>query len=160
MKKITRISSLLCLLFISMSAFSQQYKNIDDTAKLNKEYTKVSNDIVALNAKLIIAQNNLPGYQAKVKDAMDDASNAANASSDQASQATSGSVSDAKKAKRKAKKAYNEAKDSRLAKKRLSNQEDKITAYQLSLRKKEQRLAELDLMRTAILQKTLSNPIP
>ena len=40
--------------------------------------------------------------------------------------AENGSVSDAKSAKRKANKSYNEAKDSRSARKKVSEQEDKI----------------------------------
>jgi hypothetical protein len=52
---------LICFLITSMTgleAYAQKYKTVEDTARLNREYVKVSNDLVALNAKLIIAQNN------------------------------------------------------------------------------------------------------
>jgi chromosome segregation ATPase len=160
MKKNIRYFYLLALLCVVLPAFSQKYKTVEDTAKLNKEYVKVLNDIAELNAKLTIAQNDLPGYQAKAKDANDDAATAAAASSDQASKATNGSVKDAKKAKRKANKAYGEAKDSKSAKGKLSDQENKITRYKLDIKKKQQRLEELDIMRTAIDLKIQNNAVP
>ena len=159
-EKNLRYFYLVALLCTALPVFSQKYKTTADTAKLNKEYVKVSNDIADLNAKLTIAQNDLPGYQSKAKDANDDAANAASASSDQASKATNGSVKEAKKAKKKANKAYSEAKDSKSAKNKVSDQEDKITRYKLELKKKQQRLEELDIMRTAINQKTQTDSIP
>jgi hypothetical protein len=153
MKKRIRISYLLMLLFPALSVCAQKYKSVEDTVKLNKEYVNLLNDMADLGSKLFIAQNDLPGYQSKVKGAGIDVVDAAESSSNQASKATSGKVSDAKKAKRKANNAYNEAKDLRTAKKKLSNQEDKITRYQLNLKKKQQRLADLDLMRVAIFTK-------
>lgn len=159
MSKIFYLFYVLALIFTASTAFAQKYKTIEDTARLNKEYVNLSNDIASLNAKLTIAQNDLPGYQSKAKDADDDAAKAANASSDQASKATNGNVSDARTAKRKAKKAYNEAKDYRLAKSRLSDQEDKITRYKLDIKKKEQRLQELDLMRIGIATKITADSL-
>ena len=146
--------SLLAFLFPVVSAFSQKYKSIADTGKLNKEYVAVSNDIAELNAKLTIAQNNLPGYQLKARDANIEAVDAASASSNQASKATNGSVSDAKNSKRKADKAYSEAKDSKSAQSKVSDQEDKIVRYKLDIKKKQQRLDELSVMRGAINSKT------
>lgn len=159
MIKIFRLFYLLALVFTASTAFSQKYKKIEDTARLNKEYVSVQNDLASLNAKLTIAQNDLPGYQSKAKDADNDADKAANASSDQASKATNGNVSDARTAKRRAKKAYNEAKDSREAKSRLSDHEDKITRYKLDIKKKEQRLEELDLMRIGINSKITADSL-
>ena len=159
MKKIIRFSYLLGLVFSALPAFSQKYKTVEDTTKLEKEYVKVSNDVVNLNAKLTIAQNDLPGYQSKAKNANEDAVDAASASSDQASKATNGNVGDAKTAKRKANKAYNEAKDSRSAKSKVDNQEDKITRYKLDIKKKQQRLEELDVMRAAINSKMRADSI-
>ncbi len=150
MTKIFRLFYLMALVFIASTAFAQKYKTVGDTARLNKEYVNLSNDLASLNAKLAIAQNDLPGYISKAKDADNDAGKAANSSSDQASKATNGSVSDARTAKRRSKKAYREAKDSREAKSRLSDQEDKITRYKLDIKKKEQRLEELNLMRIGI----------
>jgi len=160
MKKIIPLFYLLALIFPALSAYSQKYKTVEDTIKLNNEYVKVTNDIVDLNAKLTIAQNNLPGYESKAQDANNDAVNAASASSDQASKATSGSVGDARAAKRKAKKAFKEAKDSRSAKSNVSDQEDKITHYKLDIKKKQQRLEELDIMRMAINAKMPTDSIP
>ena len=160
MKKIIRLFYLTALLFSGSSVYSQKYKNIEDTIKLNKEYVDVTNDIVDLNAKLTIAQNDLPGYQSKAKEADNDAINAAAVSSDQASKATNGSVSDARTAKRKARKAYNEAKDSRSAKNKVDDQENKITRYQLDIKKKQQRLEKLDIMRLAINAKMQPAAIP
>ncbi len=160
MKKIILYFYLVNLTFTALPVFSQKYKTIEDTAKLNKEYVKVDNDIAELNAKLTIAQNDLPGYQSKAKDANADAANAASASSDQAAKATIGNVKDAKKAKKKANKAYNEAKDSRSADGKVSDQEDKITRYKLELKKKQQRLEELDIMRAAINLKIQTDSIP
>ena len=133
--------------------YSQKYKTVDDTARLNKEYVNVSNDIADLNAKLTIAQNNLPGYKSKAIAAGTDADNAATNSSNQASKATNGEIDDARKAKRKARKAYNEAKDSRSANNNVSDQESKITKLSLQINRKHQRLQELDVMRSAIAAK-------
>lgn len=159
MKKIIRLFYLLVLTFPAVSAFSQKYKTIDDTVKLNKEFIKVSNDIADLNAKLTIAQNGLPGYQTKARDANSDAMDAATASSDQASKATNGSVKDAKRAKRKARQAYNEARDSRSAKGKVDDQENKITRYQMDIKKKQQRIDELAVMRAAIYAKMQKDAI-
>ena len=159
MKKIIHLLCLMFLLLPSMSVLAQKYKNVEDTIKLNKEYVNLQNDLADLNAKLTIAQNDLPGYQSKVRGANNDAADAASASSNQASKATNGKVSDAKTAKKRANKAYDEAKDLESAKKKLSNHEDKITRYQLDIRKKQQRLADLDLMRLAIFTKVSADSI-
>lgn len=160
MKKSIYSICLLMALLTGLQGFSQKYKTVEDTVKLNKEYVKVNNDIVDLNAKLTIAQNNLPGYKSKAIAAGTDAENAAANSSNQASKATNGDIDDARKAKRRAKKAYNEAKDSRSASNNVSDQEDKITKLTLQINKKQQRLQELDVMRQAIAQKFQLNPAP
>ena len=159
MKKSIYTICLLIALITSLQGFSQKYKKVEDTAKLNKEYVNVTNDIADLNAKLTIAQNNLPGYKSKAIAAGADAENAATKSSNQASKAaTNGEVDDAKKAKRRASKAYREAKDSRSANNNVSDQEDKITKLTLQINKKQQRLQELDVMRLAIAEKFQLNP--
>lgn len=150
MKKSIQLFCFLILAMASLSANSQNYKTVDDTARLNKEYVKVSNEIADLTAQLTIAQNKLPAYQAKANDAESDAQKAAVSSSQQASKATDGGVKDAKKAKKKAKKAYNEAKDARSANNNVGDQEDKITKLTSQLNKKKERLQKLDEMRTAI----------
>jgi DNA repair exonuclease SbcCD ATPase subunit len=144
---------LVCfLLFITgfSAAYSQRYRTAADTVKLNKEYTQLSNDIAGLTAQLQIAQNDLPGIQTKANNAESDAQNAAASSSDQASKATNGSVKDAKRAKRRAKTAYNEAKDARSANENVSDQDDKIARLSKQLKKKQNRLTEVESMRAEI----------
>jgi len=160
MKKITRLFYILFLVLPALSSAAQKYKKIEDTARLTKEYVHVRNDIVALHAKLTIAENDLPGYQSKARDADNDAATAAAASSDQASKAIDGDVKDAKKARRKANKAYSEAKDSRSAQRKADSQENKITRYKLDIQKKQQRLEALDVMRVAIGAKIAADSIP
>jgi DNA repair exonuclease SbcCD ATPase subunit len=139
----------LLLLFAS-TVYSQRYKSAADTVKLNKEYTNVSNDIAELTSKLSIAQNNLPGYHTKAREANSDAQGSANASSTQASKATNGDLGDAKRAKKKANKAYTNAQDAREADNRVKDQDKKITKLSSQLQKKQERLKELDDMRVAI----------
>lgn len=161
MKKSIYLVCFMAVLIAGPRAYGQKYKKVEDTVKLNKEYVSVNNDIADLNAKLTIAQNNLPGYKSKAIEAGTDAQDAAANSSNQASKAANnGEIKDAKKAKRRAKKAYNEAKDSRAANNNLSDQEDKITRLTLQINKKQQRLQELDVMRLAIAEKFQLNLAP
>ena len=160
MKKSIQVLSFLILALGAQSSYAQKYKTVEDTGRLNLEYVKLSNEIADLNSKLATTQNNLPDYQSKATKAETDAQNAASSSSNQASKATSGDVGDARKAKTKARVAYKEAKDSRTAAKNLSEQQDKITRYNLQLNKKQQRLKELDLMRAAINEKILLPLMP
>jgi len=150
MNKISQLFYVVVLLLFSMPAFSQNYKTAKDTVKLNKEFVNLSNDVVQLNARLAIAKNNLPGYQTKLREANEDAAKAATISSNQAAKATNGTVRAAKMAKRKAGKSIGEAKDARSAKNKLEDQENKITRYQLDIKKKQQRLEALEVMRAAI----------
>ena len=50
-------------------------------------------------------------------------------------------------------------KDSRSAKNKVSDQENKITRYKLDIKKKQQRLEELDVMRKAINAKMMTDSI-
>jgi CRISPR/Cas system-associated endonuclease Cas3-HD len=151
--KVFLIASLL--IFYASSVFSQKYKTASDTVKLNKEYVSVSNDIAELTSKLTIAQNNLPGYQAKAGDVNSDAQSSADASSKQASRATNGDIDDVKNAKKKADKAYNNAKDARDADNKVKSQDKKIANLNSQLEKKQARLRELDDMKLAIMNKSL-----
>ncbi|HET6767277.1 MAG TPA: hypothetical protein VFH08_07760 [Chitinophagaceae bacterium] len=137
-------------LMTSLTAYAQVYKTAADTAKLNKEFTEVSNDIASLSARLTIAQNNLPGYQSKARTADSDAQNAAVNSSDQAAKSTEGGVKEARKAKHKSKKAFREAKDARSANNDVGDQDDKIASLTGQLAKKQERLRQLTVMRDAI----------
>ena len=150
MNKISQLFYVAALLLFTMPVFSQNYKTAKDTVKLNKEFVNLSNDVAQLNARLAIAKNDLPGYQTKVKEANEDAAKAATISSNQAAKATNGTVGAAKTAKRKAGKSLGEAKDARYANKKLEDQENKITRYQLDIKKKQQRLEALEVMRAAI----------
>lgn len=134
----------------SLPAFSQKYKTAADTVKLNNEYVEVSNDIAGLTAKLTIAQNNLPGYLGKANNAVSDAKTTAIKSNEQSSNAIDGDVGDARKAKRKAKQALKEAKDAKQANNKVEDQDKKISSLSAQLQKKQERLVELENMRTAI----------
>ena len=146
MKKIL----ILVITITSLSAFSQKYRTASDTVALNKEYLRVSNDIAELSSKLTVAQNNLPGYQNKAVKAASDAQSTAMASSNQASNAVNGSVKDARKEKRRAKNALKEAKGARTAENKEKHQDKKIASLKSELEKKQERLKELDNMRSAI----------
>jgi chromosome segregation ATPase len=154
MKKILPLLSLLAMLILALPSYSQKYKTVDDTLRLSQEYVRVSNDIADLTNKIAEAESDLQSYKSKASNADNDAARAATASSNQADKATNGSVGSAKSAKRKAKKAYKEAKDSQYADKRVGNQADKLSHYQKDLKKKQDRLQELDEMRAKIMQKS------
>ena len=144
---------LVCFLTLMMTgytSYSQVYKTVADTVKLNKEYTEVSNDIATMTAKLTVAQNNMPGYHTKANAAESDARDAAENSSVQADKATEGSLKEARKAKRVSKKAYREAKDARSANNNIGRQDDKIASLKGELAKKQERLNQLTAMREAI----------
>ncbi len=84
-----------------MPAFSKKYSTPADTAKLNQEYVKTTNEITKLTSALAVAQNNLPGYQNKAGEAASDAQNTAINSSQQASVATNGKFGRCEKSKAK-----------------------------------------------------------
>ena len=138
------------LLIVGLTAHGQVYKTTADTVRLNKEFTEVCNDIASLSAKLTIAQNNMPGYQSKARNADSDAHNAAINSSVQSDKATDGGVKAARKAKRNSKKAYREAKDARSANNDVGDQDEKIASLTGQLAKKQERLRQLTVMREAI----------
>ena len=151
MKTIKFILPAFFLLAFSLQGFSQKYKTVFDTVKLNKEFVSVSNDIAELKAKLTVAQNNLPGYHSRAEDADADAQKTADASSKQADKATSGDLGDAKTAKKKARKAYKKAGDAQDANKKIKKQEKKIAKLENEIGKKQKRIAELEEMRSNIL---------
>ena len=153
--KIYVVCFLTLLLSTSITAYTQVYTTVADTVKLNKEFIEVSNDIADLNAKLTIAQNNMPGYQSKADAAESNALDAAETSSVQAAKATEGGVNEAKKAKRNSKKAYRKAKNARSANNNVGDQDDKIASLTGQLAKKQERLRQLTAMRTAIDTKLL-----
>lgn len=143
---------LVAMIFImaTLSASSQKYKTASDTVKLNEEIIVVSKDVADLTSKLTIAQNNLSRYQDKANDATSDAQSSAQKSSDKASKATYGDVKDAKRAKREAKKSVRDAKDARSANNKLKDEAKNIANLTSQLQKKQERLQELESMRTTI----------
>lgn len=150
MKNKIYVAFFLALVMYGFTASAQVYKNAEDTVKLNKEFTETSNDIADLTAKLIIAQNNLPGFRDKAMAADANAEEASETSSVQADKAKNGSVKEARKAKRNSKKAYREAKDARSANNDVGSQDDKIASLKGQLAKKQERLEQLKSMRSAI----------
>ncbi|MCU7552934.1 hypothetical protein OCK74_27720 [Chitinophagaceae bacterium LB-8] len=151
MKNIIYIACFLTLMVTGFTASAQVYKSADDTVKLNKEFTEVSNDIASLTAKLTIAQNNMPGYKDKANASESNAQDAAVNNSVQADKATKGGgVKEARKAKRASKKAFRGAKDAKSANNDISNQNDRIASLTGELAKKQERLEQLTAMRTFI----------
>jgi len=150
MKNKIYVVCFLTLMATGFTANAQVYKTVADTVKLNKEFTEVNNDIASLTAKLTTAQNSMPGYQSKARNADSDAQNAAANSSARADKATEGGVKAARKAKRDSKKAYREAKDARSANNVVEDQDEKIASLTGQLAKKQERLRQLTAMRDAI----------
>jgi hypothetical protein len=147
------INCVLCtVLFFACSTplLAQKYKAPADTVKLNEEYIKVKNNIIDLNAQLSVAQNNLPGYQSKAATADVKAQSAASTNSGNAAMATDGNIRDVKEEKKSADHAYDKAKDARSANNNVGKQNEKIKKITEQLRKKQQRLNDLDVMRNAI----------
>ena len=150
MKNRIAILCFAALMATCFTGYAQVYKTAQDTVKLNKEYTEVSNDIASLTAKLTVAQNNMPGVQSKAVKADAHAQTAAVNSSEQANKAVEGGVKEARKAKRESKKAYREAKDAKSATNDISEQNEKIASLKGELAKKQERLEQLAAMRNSI----------
>ena len=155
MKNKIHVVCLLTLMATGFVTYAQVYKTASDTAKLNKEFIEVSNEIADLTAKLTIAQNNKPGYQSKATAAESTAKDAAETSSVQADKATEGGVKEARKAKRQSKKAYRKAKGAQSANHDVGDQDDKIASLTGELAKKQERLTQLTEMRASINAKPL-----
>ena len=151
-KKLTMKKTLLiiALSVFSFAAFSQKYKSLADTIKLNKEYLDVTNDIVKLKAKLEIAQNELPVLKAKAVSAHADAKTAAGESSKQAAKAANADLGELKEADKKASKALKAGYAAKSADEDVADMEAKIVSLNGKISDKQKRLQELDNMRTAI----------
>ena len=138
------------LLTVSASTYAQKYKTVADTGKLNAEYVMVQNKIADLTSQLSTVQSGLPAYQTKAANAGNDAQTAQTASGTSSSKASSGNIQDSKDAKKSASNAYDKAKDSRSANDNVGKQNEKISKLTNDLRKEQQRLKDLDQMRTSI----------
>ena len=141
----------LLLVLSGISASAQKYKTVEDTVSLNKEYAKVSLAIIDLTEDMATSQENIKKYESKVEDKNNDAHKSAETSSDQASEATNGSVKDAKKAKKRARAAYNDAVESNNARGQLEKERNRLEKINKELKKKQERLEELSVMKNAIL---------
>lgn len=150
MKKITEFFIIAFCVFTAAPAFSQTYKAAADTAKLNAEYIKVSNDITSLSAALDKAKEEQSKRTTKAASATADAQNTADKTSDKASQSTGESVKDARRAKKEARRSVKDAKDARHAKSNLDDANRKVEKLTNQLQKKQDRLKELDAMRSSI----------
>lgn len=139
------VAGLITMAGLQVSA--QRYRTAADTPKLNIEYVKLSNEVAELTAALAVATNNLPGYEKKASNAVDNATTSAEASSRQADKATGGSIKEAKQAKRDANKAYKKAKASKEADEDMKDQDKKIARLTEKLANKKQRLQELETLR-------------
>lgn len=142
-----------CLTASAFPAFTQKYKRIEDTVRLNKEFLELNQSLTDLGGKLAVAESELTALKDKAANAAGDAVKAAAESSNQAAKATGGSVKDAKRAKRKANKAYGDARASNTAQGRVTAQENKIKRLNNEVAKKQQRLQQLTSMQANIYSK-------
>lgn len=149
MKKITLLFSVI-LIIAATNGFSQKYTKPSDTLRLNQEYLQVTSEIAQLSSKLTIAQNNLPGYDSRADKATSNAQASAQASNDMASTATDGSIKDARREKKRANTALHKAKYARHANNEEKDQKKKIASLSAQLEKKQQRMQQLDAMRSNI----------
>jgi len=142
------------LLVFTGSAYAQKYKTAADTVKLNTEYKGITSDVAELNTKLTNAKNKTSTYQNKATKANDNAQTAAQESKEQASVAAGGNIKDIKKELQKAKKANNEANDAKDASNDQKANEKEIKYLNTQIEKKQNKLAELDKERSAIMLQT------
>ncbi|MEO6258080.1 MAG: hypothetical protein ABIO82_05285 [Ginsengibacter sp.] len=132
------------------SLYSQKYTTTADTIALNAEYLKLTNDIAALNISLDKARSEQDKQVKKSAVATSDAQSTASKAIDKAEQSTGESVKDARKAKRQARKSVKDAKDARHAKGDLDDANKKVEKLSGELQKKQDRLNELNNMRSTI----------
>ena len=151
MKKAIVILTAICFTFGITSCSAQKYKTQDDTVRLNKEYAEITSDIQKITEKLASAQNELPKYQEKGRDAQAEADDKARESSKQASKAENGQLNDAKKDEKKADKALDKAEDAKSANNKIKDQNKKIEKLMSQLQKKQEQLQKLDKMRSDIM---------
>ena len=154
-----KIILLVALLTFSFSAFSQKYKTLADTVKLNKEYLSVTNDIVNLQAKLEIAQNELPVLKSKAASAHKTSKISAEESSKQASKASNANLDELKEADKKASRALKDSYSAKSADDDVKDMEEKIISLDEKVKSKQKRLAELESMRSTILNVFHATPI-
>ena len=146
-----KIFLLITFIVISSLAFSQKYKSLADTIKLNKEYLSVTNDIVNIKAKLDIAKNELPVLKATAITANALSKSSAAESSRQAYKATNAALEELKEADKKASKALKDGYAAKSANDDIRDMEEKIISLNEKTDIKQKKLKELEKMRTYIL---------
>ena len=146
-----KIFLLITFIVISSLAFSQKYKSLADTIKLNKEYLSVTNDIVNLKEKLDIAKNELPVLKATAITANALSKSSAAESSRQAYKATNAALEELKEADKKASKALKDGYAAKSANDDIRDMEEKIISLNEKTGIKQKKLKELEKMRTYIL---------
>ena len=142
---------IIAFLVNSSLAFSQKYKSLADTIKLNKEYLSVTNDIVNIKAKLEIAKNGLPALKATAVTANATSKSSAAESSRQASKATNAALEELKEADKKASKALKDGYAAKSADDDIRDMVEKIISLNEKVSNKQKKLKELEKMRTYIL---------
>ena len=142
---------IIAFLVNSSLAFSQKYKSLADTIKLNKEYLSVTNDIVNLKAKLDVAKNELPVLKATAIKANVTSKSSAAESSRQAYKATNAALEELKEADKKASKALKDGYAAKSADDDIRDMEEKIISLNEKVNIKQIKLKDLEKMRTYIL---------
>jgi hypothetical protein len=162
-KRFLIVSLVFASIFFASSVQGQEYKNMSDTARLNKKYGEISLEVAKLNTKLIAEKNKTVDYQSKTVSTAGDAVASGQASKNQADLATNGSTTDTKKAVRDAKEADRKANDSKnaIADEKLNTKKIKQLTAQID--QKQKLLRDLDSQRAAIMAgsvtATATNPL-
>lgn len=153
---------LIALSVMTLSAFSQKYKALADTLKLDRESLDVTNDIVKLKAKLEIAENELPVLKTKAVTAHEDAKKAAEESSKQAARAAKADLDELKEADKKASKALKAGYAAQSADNDVIDMEAKIVNLKGKIVDKQKRIKELQNIRTSITSviRVTADPVP
>jgi len=146
---------LAILLIMANLGNAQTYKTPADTVKLNQEYAGLKKDTAELNAEIIKAKGKTDAYQSKVSSTTTQAGDAAQTSKDQAASAANGdNIKAIRKEESKAKKANADANEEADAKKNEKDNDKEIKKLTAQLAKKQKRLSDLDMQRTALMSKS------
>ena len=142
---------MLILLAAGVPVFSQTYKTMADTAALNKEYVKVNKNIADLKVQIAKTQEEQAKYTLKSTKASNNAQSIAASAANRAADATSGNVKDARRAKKDARRSLHKAKDARKADSNREVENKRLIKLNGDLEKNENRLNDLNTMRSSIM---------
>ncbi|MBE7171194.1 MAG: hypothetical protein INR73_11420 [Williamsia sp.] len=137
MKKSIYFFCLFVLVTSGLSSYAQQNKQVSDTVVVSNEWTRLNNDIKGLDAKLIIAKNNLTTYLSQAGQV-----HAQNPAASPVNQAPKGRTGSTVPAPENTKKDYESA--SQAANQRLNSLHDQIFILASEISKKKQQLAQLN----------------